>query len=418
MPDVSLFDKVKIGIASSQDILSWSHGEVKKPETINYRTFKPERDGLFCEKIFGPTKDWECQCGKYKKIKFEGQVCERCLVEVTRSRVRRERMGHVELAAPVCHIWYLKGIPSPLSLVLDISPKLLEKVVYFASYIIIDIDQEAIADVLPDVRRAVEVEKMYQQAAMRELEEESFDRLTEDLKNNREEYDETFARERAKAVNDRIKAEYRDADDKLKDLDIAVEVLGKLERNQLIDEDKYRAVTKLLDAVGMRLNRNLRELVNADIGARAVRELLNRVDLESMARGLRQEIVMTQSTKRARAIKRLEVVEALISSKSRPEWMVLDVVPVISPDLRPMVQLDGGRFATSDLNDLYRRIINRNNRLKKIQEIRAPESIIHHEMRLLQEAVDSLIDNSRRARPVVGSSQRPLKSLSDMLKGK
>ena len=231
MPDVSLFDKVKIGIASSQDILSWSHGEVKKPETINYRTFKPERDGLFCEKIFGPTKDWECQCGKYKKIKFEGQVCERCLVEVTRSRVRRERMGHVELAAPVCHIWYLKGIPSPLSLVLDISPKLLEKVVYFASYIIIDIDQEAIAEALPDVRKAVEVEKMYQQAAMRELEEESFDRLTEDLKNNREEYDETFARERAKAVNDRIKAEYRDADDKLKDLDIAVEVLGKLERN-------------------------------------------------------------------------------------------------------------------------------------------------------------------------------------------
>ncbi len=418
MPDVSLFDKVKIGIASSQDILSWSHGEVKKPETINYRTFKPERDGLFCEKIFGPTKDWECQCGKYKKIKFEGQVCERCLVEVTRSRVRRERMGHVELAAPVCHIWYLKGIPSPLSLVLDISPKLLEKVVYFASYIIIDIDGEKIQSLLPRIREAVEIEKRYQQAAMRELEEESFDRLTEDLKNNREEYDETFARERAKAVNDRIKAEYRDADDKLKDLDIAVEVLGKLERNQLIDEDKYRAVTKLLDAVGMRLNENLRELVNADIGARAVRELLNRVDLESMARGLRQEIVMTQSTKRARAIKRLEVVEALISSKSRPEWMVLDVVPVISPDLRPMVQLDGGRFATSDLNDLYRRIINRNNRLKKIQEIRAPESIIHHEMRLLQEAVDSLIDNSRRARPVVGSSQRPLKSLSDMLKGK
>ncbi|MER3495786.1 MAG: DNA-directed RNA polymerase subunit beta', partial [Armatimonadota bacterium] len=418
MPDVSLFDKVKIGIASSHDILSWTHGEVKKPETINYRTFKPERDGLFCEKIFGPTKDWECSCGKYKKIKFEGQVCERCLVEVTRSRVRRERMGHVELAAPVCHIWYLKGIPSPLSLILDISPKLLEKVVYFASYIVIDIDSERIQSLLPEIRKAVEVEKMYQQAAMRELEEESFDRLAEDLKNNRDEYEETFVRERAKLVNDRIKAEYRDADDKLKDLDIAVEVLGRLEANQLIDEDKYRAVTKLLDAVGMRMNQDMRELVKADIGARAVRELLTRVDLEAMALALRQEARLTQSQKRARAVKRLEVVEALIGSKSRPEWMVLDVVPVISPDLRPMVQLDGGRFATSDLNDLYRRIINRNNRLKKIQEIRAPESIIHHEMRLLQEAVDSLIDNSRKQRPVVGSSQRPLKSLSDMLKGK
>jgi DNA-directed RNA polymerase subunit beta' len=418
MPDVSLFDKIKIGIASGEDILSWSHGEVKKPETINYRTFKPERDGLFCERIFGPVKDWECACGRYKKIKYKGITCERCGVEVTRSKVRRERMGHVELAAPVCHIWYLKGVPSPLSLILDISPRLLEKVIYFASFIIIDIDSEKINELLPDIRVAVESEKAYLQQQMRELEEDSFRRFAEDLNNNRDEYDEMFARERAKAVNDRIRAEYRDADDRLKDLDVAVDILGKLERNQLIDEDKYRAVSKLLDSVGSRLGHDLRSLVRANIGAEAIKELLVRVDLERLARELRQEIIMTTSQRRARAIKRLEVTEALISSRSRPEWMILDMVPVISPELRPMVQLDGGRFATSDLNDLYRRIINRNNRLKKIIEIHAPESIINHEKRLLQEAVDALIDNGRRARPVVGSNSRPLKSLSDMLKGK
>ncbi len=418
MADVSLFDKIRIGIASGEDILAWTHGEVKKPETINYRTFKPERDGLFCERIFGPVKDWECACGRYKKIKYKGITCERCGVEVTRSKVRRERMGHVELAAPVCHIWYLKGVPSPLSLILDISPRLLEKVIYFASFIIIDIDNEKIQEALPAVRVAVEQEKASLIQQMRELEEDSFNRFTDDLNNNREEYDEVFARERAKAVNDRIKAEYRDADDRLKDLDLAVEILGKLERNQLIDEDKYRAVAKLLDAVGARINQDLRSLLRANIGADAIKELLVRVDLERLARELRQEIIMTQSQRRARAIKRLEVTEALISSKSRPEWMILDVIPVISPELRPMVQLDGGRFATSDLNDLYRRIINRNNRLKKIIEIHAPESIINHEKRLLQEAVDALVDNGRRARPVVGSNSRPLKSLSDMLKGK
>jgi DNA-directed RNA polymerase subunit beta' len=418
MADVSLFDKIRIGIAAPNDIVSWSHGEVKKPETINYRTFKPEREGLFCEKIFGPTKDWECSCGKYKKIKFRGVVCERCGVEVTRSKVRRERMGHVSIAAPVCHIWYLKGVPSPLSLLLDISPRLLEKVIYFASFIIIDIEGERIAELLPQIRLSVELEKKKIQEELRELEFNSLDRFAEDLNNNREEYDEMYARERAKAVNDRIRAEYRDADDRLKDLDIAIEILGKLEKNQLIDEDKYRAVSKLLYSVGNQLDEDLTALVRANIGAEAVRELLLRIDLEVLARQLRQEIVMTTSQKRARAIKRLEVTEALISSRSRPEWMILDTVPVISPELRPMVQLDGGRFATSDLNDLYRRIINRNNRLKKIIEIHAPESIINHEKRLLQEAVDALIDNGRRARPVVGSNQRPLKSLSDMLKGK
>src|SRR5690349_12036124 len=418
MADVSLFDKIRIGIASSEDVLGWSHGEVKKPETIYYRTFKPERDGLFCERIFGPVKDWECACGRYKKIKYKGITCERCGVEVTRSKVRRERMGHVELAAPVCHIWYLKGVPSPLSLILDLSPRLLERVIYFASFIIIDVDNETIHELIPEIKVAVEDEKARLMMEMRELEEESFTRFADDLNNNRDEYDEVFARERAKAVNDRIKAEYRDMDDRLKDLDDAVKILDTLTPKGLIDEDRYRAVVKLLDSVGARMNKDLRALVRANIGAEAIKELLGRVDLERLARELRLEILQTQSQRRARAIKRLEITEALISSRSRPEWMILDVIPVISPELRPMVQLDGGRFATSDLNDLYRRIINRNNRLKKIIEIHAPESIINHEKRLLQEAVDALIDNGRRARPVVGSNSRPLKSLSDMLKGK
>jgi DNA-directed RNA polymerase subunit beta' len=418
MPDVGLFDKIRIGIASPGEIESWSHGEVKKPETINYRTFKPERDGLFCERIFGPVKDWECSCGRYKKIKYKGIICERCGVEVTRSKVRRERMGHVKLAAPVCHIWYLKGVPSPIALILDISPRQMEKVIYFASFIIIDVDQEKIGELMPKIRAAVEQEKLSIQESMRDLEHESIERLTTEFRNNPDEYDEAYVRERMKANFDRIRAEYRDADDRLKDLDIAVELLGKLEVNQLIEEDKWRAISKMLYAVGRLLKTDLDDLVRANIGAEAVKELLKRVDLEKLAGELRKEIVVTTSAKRARAIKRLELVEAFLYSKSDPDWMILEVVPVISPELRPMVQLDGGRFATSDLNDLYRRIINRNNRLKKIMEIQAPESIINHEKRLLQEAVDALIDNGRRSRPVVGSNQRPLKSLSDMLKGK
>jgi len=419
MADSNLFDKIRIGVASPEDIRSWSHGEVKKPETINYRTFRPERDGLFCERIFGPTKDYECACGRYKKIKYKGIICERCGVEVTRSKVRRERMGHIELAAPVCHIWYLKGVPSPLSLILDISPRQLEKVIYFASFIIIDLDSEKIAELLPTILSHVENEKLHIQKQMKDLEVESLHRLATEMVNNPDEYfDEGYVRERMKANYDRIRAEYRDADERVRDLDVAAELLGKLELNQLIDEDKWRAVSKMLDAVGRRMKKDLGELVRANIGADAAKELLRRVDLERMARELRREIVETTSQRRARAIKRLELTEALIGSKSRPEWMVLEVVPVISPELRPMVQLDGGRFATSDLNDLYRRIINRNNRLKKIIEIQAPESIINHEKRLLQESVDALIDNGRRSRPVVGSNQRPLKSLSDMLKGK
>lgn len=429
MADVNLFDKIRIGIASPEDIRSWSyrreangtmvHYEVKKPETINYRTFKPERDGLFCERIFGPVKDWECSCGRYKKVKYKGVICERCGVEVTRSKVRRERMGVVELAAPVCHIWYLKGVPSPVSLILDISPRMLEKVIYFASFIIIDIDVDGIQQLMPQILEAVEAEKMGVQNSMRELETEAVDRLTNEMRNNPDEYlDESFVRDRLKANFDRIRAEYRDADERLKDLDVAVEFLGKLEANQLIDEDKWRAISKMLDSVGRRMRRDLSDLIRANIGADAIRELLKRVDLEALLRQLRKEVVVTVTQRRIRAIKRLELVDSLIQSKSRPEWMILEVVPVISPELRPMVQLDGGRFATSDLNDLYRRIINRNNRLKRIMEIQAPESIINHEKRLLQEAVDALIDNGRRSRPVVGSNARPLKSLSDMLKGK
>lgn len=419
MPDVSQFDKIKIGIASSEDIRSWSKGEVKKPETINYRTFKPEREGLFCEKIFGPTRDWECSCGKYKKIKYKGMVCERCGVEVTRSKVRRERMGHVDLAAPVCHIWYLKNVPSPISLILDITPKLLDKVVSFSSFIIIDIEKEKISEYLPKVREEIEREKIGLQAESKQLELEALQDLARELSENADEYADEQCRERAKLVNDRIKAELRDMDARITDLDFAVEALDKLEKNTLIEEDKYRAVGKLLDSIGDRLKVDLRSLVRANIGAEAVKELLTKVDLETLARSLRIEIVSTLTSKRARAIKRLAVVEALLASKSRPEWMVLDIVPVISPELRPMVQLDGGRFATSDLNDLYRRIINRNNRLKRIIEIHAPESIINHEKRLLQEAVDALIDNGRRQRPVTSASNnRPLKSLSDMLKGK
>ncbi len=419
MADARLFDKIRIGIAGSADILSWSHGEVKKPETINYRTFKPERDGLFCERIFGPVKDYECTCGRYKKIKYKGIICERCGVEVTRSKVRRERMGHIQLASPVCHIWYLKGVPSAISLLLDISPRQLEKVIYFASFIVIDINKDEIQGLMPAMLKAIEDEKLSIQQSIIDLENESLAELAQEMNNNPDEYTEdSYVRERMKANFDRIRAEYRDADERIIDLDLAVEILLRLDNNQLIDEDKWRAITRMLDQLGRRMGKDLRGLIRAGIGADAVRELLQKINLEELAIQLRKDIVITTTQKRARSIKRLELIESYLVSKSRPDSMILDVVPVISPELRPMVQLDGGRFATSDLNDLYRRIINRNNRLRKIMEIQAPESIINHEKRLLQESVDALIDNGRRERPVVGSNSRPLKSLSDMLKGK
>ena len=317
------FDAIQIGIASPDMIRSWSYGEVKKPETINYRTLKPERDGLFCERIFGPTKDWECHCGKYKKIRYKGKICDRCGVEVTKSKVRRERMGHIDLAAPVSHIWYFKGIPSRMGLMLDLTPRMLEKVLYFANYIVID----------PG--------------------------------------------------------------------------FTPLERCQILTEREYRDMREKYE-----------DDFKAGIGAEAIKELLSQIDCDELAKQLREELKTAGGQKKAKLVKRLEVVEAFRASGNRPEWMIIDVLPVIPPEIRPMVQLDGGRFATSDLNDLYRRVINRNNRLKRLQQLNAPDIIVRNEKRMLQEAVDALIDNGRRGRAVTGANSRALKSLSDMLKGK
>ena len=317
------FDAIQIGIASPEMILSWSHGEVKKPETINYRTLKPERDGLFCERIFGPTKDWECHCGKYKKIRYKGKICDRCGVEVTRAKVRRERMGHIELATPVSHIWYFKGIPSRMGLLLDISPRILEKVLYFAAYIVTDPGETP------------------------------------------------------------------------------------LMRNQILSEKEYRDMREKYE-----------DDFDAGMGAEAVKKLLQQIDLEALSEQLHTELKSASGQKKARIVKRLEVVDAFRISGNKPEWMIIDVLPVIPPEIRPMVQLDGGRFATSDLNDLYRRVINRNNRLKRLIQLNAPDIIVRNEKRMLQEAVDALIDNGRRGRAVTGANNRALKSLSDMLKGK
>ena len=317
------FDAIRIGIASPEQIREWSFGEVKRPETINYRTLKPEKEGLFCEKIFGPTKDWECNCGKYKKIRYKGKVCDRCGVEITKAKVRRERMGHIELAAPVSHIWYFKGIPSRMGLLLDISPRILEKVLYFAAYIVID----------PG--------------------------------------------------------------------------FSPLSKNQILSEKEYRDMREKYE-----------DDFQAGMGAEAVKQLLQDIDLEQLSEQLHAELKTASGQKKGRIVKRLEVVDAFRISGNKPEWMIIDVLPVIPPDIRPMVQLDGGRFATSDLNDLYRRVINRNNRLKRLIQLKAPDIIVRNEKRMLQEAVDALIDNGRRGRAVTGANNRALKSLSDMLKGK
>ena len=321
--EFNVFESIKIGLASPEQILEWSHGEVKKPETINYRTLKPERDGLFCERIFGPTKDWECHCGKYKRLRYKGKICDKCGVEVTRSKVRRERMGHIQLAAPVSHIWYFKGIPSRMGLILDISPRRLEEVLYFAKYIVIDPGSTI------------------------------------------------------------------------------------LEKGQLLSEKEYADMREKYE-----------DDFKAGMGAEAVKELLKDLDLEELSVDLKQQLNDATGQKKIRILKRLECVEAFRLSGNKPEWMILDVIPVIPPDIRPMVQLDGGRFASSDLNDLYRRVINRNNRLQRLLELKAPDIIVRNEKRMLQEAVDALIDNGRRGRPVTGPNNRPLKSLSDMLKGK
>ena len=317
------FDAIKIGIASPEMILSWSSGEVTKPETINYRTLKPERDGLFCERIFGPTKDWECHCGKYKQISYKGKICDRCGVEVTKSKVRRERMGHIELAAPVSHIWYFKGIPSRMGLLLDLTPRILEKVLYFANYIVTD----------PG--------------------------------------------------------------------------FTPLEKCQILTEKEYRDMREKYE-----------DDFDAGMGAEAIKKLLQQIDCEQLSAELKEQLANASGQKKAKLVKRLEVVEAFRQSGNKPEWMIIDILPVIPPEIRPMVQLDGGRFATSDLNDLYRRVINRNNRLKRLIQLNAPDIIVRNEKRMLQEAVDALIDNGRRGRAVTGANSRALKSLSDMLKGK
>ncbi|MCJ7749728.1 MAG: DNA-directed RNA polymerase subunit beta', partial [Armatimonadetes bacterium] len=403
-------------------------GEVKKPETINYRTFKPEPDGLFCERIFGPTRDWECHCGKYRKIKFRGITCDRCGVEVTRAKVRRERMAHIELAAAVSHIWYLKGVPSPMSLLLNISPRPLEKVIYFASYIVTQVDYELLSKSVELTQRVVEQRQAtLAEQAQKRIDEIKAERDEKLAKLEAGELDEEVdASDIAEAADAQTREEERLAQERQTELEQGMRLLlgAKLDadpgltKKQLITESEYRAIMRVVDTLSADRGREYEQLFSADLGATAVRDLLKEIDLEELSRELRQEIRETTGPKRARAIKRLEVAEALRKSKNRPEWMVLDVIPVIPPELRPMVQLDGGRFATSDLNDLYRRIINRNNRLKKIKALHAPESIINHEKRLLQEAVDALIDNGRRSRPVTGSNNRPLKSLSDMLKGK
>ena len=324
MDELDIFNKLKIGIASDEKVREWSKGEVKKPETINYRTLKPEKDGLFCERIFGPTKDWECHCGKYKRVRYKGIVCDRCGVEVTKSKVRRERMGHIELAAPVAHIWYFKGIPSRIALMLDISPRNLERIIYFASYVVIDKGST------------------------------------------------------------------------------------NLEKCQVLNEKEYHEVEEKYG----------KNSFKAKMGAEALRELLEEIDLDKLSAEIRKELEHASEQKKVKLVKRLDTLEAFRISGNRPEWMIMQVVPVIPPELRPMVQLDGGRFATSDLNDLYRRVINRNNRLKRLLELGAPEIIVRNEKRMLQESVDALIDNGRRGRPVTGAGNRPLKSLSDMLKGK
>ncbi|MGQ9902719.1 MAG: DNA-directed RNA polymerase subunit beta', partial [Fimbriimonadales bacterium] len=419
MADISRIKALKIGLASPEDIRAWSFGEVKKPETINYRTFKPERDGLFCERIFGPTRDWECSCGRYKRVRNRGIRCERCGVEVTRARVRRERMGHIELAAPVCHLWYLKGQPpSPLGLLLDISPRQLEKVIYFTNYMVIDIDRAGIEQNLGDLMRMVEEAKQSFDTEIEQVFLELDARLERELQEGRDTLTEQQIAERVRMYESRKESERRERARLLEEMEKAIERLAKLQQYELLDESSWQAIEQLLITGARRLQRDLRPLVRVGQGAEAIRELLKAIDLEKLDRELREEISKTQGTRRARAIKRLEIVEAFKNSKTRPEWMIMDAVPVLPPELRPMVQLDGGRFATSDLNDLYRRIVNRNNRLRKIMEIRAPKSILNSEKRLLQEAVDALIDNTKRSKPVTGSGGRPLKSLSDMLKGK
>ncbi|MEW1979418.1 DNA-directed RNA polymerase subunit beta' [Citricoccus sp. NPDC079358] len=407
--DNSSFGLMRIGLATADEIRNWSYGEVRKPETINYRTLKPEKDGLFCEKIFGPTRDWECYCGKYKRVRFKGIICERCGVEVTRSKVRRDRMGHIELAAPVTHIWYFKGVPSRLGYLLDLAPKDLEKIIYFAAYMITSVDDEARHADLPNLQAEHDQETRHLTdtrdadiaAVAGDLEKdlaklESEGAKAAEKKKARDSADKTMAqiRKRADAELDRMEKIW----DRFKNLKVA-DLEG--------DEGLFRAMR---DKYG--------QYFEGSMGAESIKKRLETFDLDAEAEFLREVIKTGKGQRKTRALKRLKVVNAFLTTDNSPLGMVLDAVPVIPPELRPMVQLDGGRFATSDLNDLYRRVINRNNRLKRLLDLGAPEIIVNNEKRMLQEAVDSLFDNGRRGRPVTGPGNRPLKSLSDMLKGK
>ena len=409
MLDVNFFDDLRIGLATADDIRTWSHGEVKKPETINYRTLKPEKDGLFCEKIFGPTRDWECYCGKYKRVRFKGIICERCGVEVTRAKVRRERMGHIELAAPVTHIWYFKGVPSRLGYLLDLAPKDLEKVIYFAAYMITYVDDEARGRDLPSLEAKITVEKsQLEQRRDADIEARQA-KLEKDLAELEAAGAKGDARRKVRESSDRECKQIRDRAQR--EIDRIEEVWSRF-RNLKVqdlegDELLYR---EMRDRFG--------RYFRGGMGAQAIQERVGSFDLEAEAANLREIIRTGKGQRKARALKRLKVVSAFLNTTNSPLGMVLDCIPVIPPDLRPMVQLDGGRFATSDLNDLYRRVINRNNRLKRLLDLGAPEIIVNNEKRMLQEAVDSLFDNGRRGRPVTGPGNRPLKSLSDMLKGK
>ncbi|WP_062131469.1 DNA-directed RNA polymerase subunit beta' [Demequina aestuarii] len=409
MLDVNEFSDLRIGLATAEDIRTWSHGEVKKPETINYRTLKPEKDGLFCEKIFGPTRDWECGCGKYKRVRYRGIVCERCGVEVTRSRVRRERMGHIELAAPVTHIWYFKGVPSRLGYLLDLAPKDLEKVIYFAAYMVTEVDEDGRHEDLPKLRNEIEAEKK-QIANQRDVDiNNRAEKLEKDLGELEAEGAKADAKRKVKDGAEREMANLRKrADAEIERLDAVFDRFVSLKVQDLEgDELLYRE-----------LSRRYGVYFKGSMGAEAIKKRLETFDLDAEALHLRDIIANGKGQRKTRALKRLKVVNAFLTTTNSPSGMVLTAVPVIPPDLRPMVQLDGGRFATSDLNDLYRRVINRNNRLKRLLDLGAPEIIVNNEKRMLQEAVDALFDNGRRGRPVTGPGNRPLKSISDMLKGK
>jgi DNA-directed RNA polymerase subunit beta' len=439
--DINNFDAIEIGLASSKQIRAWSSGEVTKPETINYRTLKPEKDGLFCERIFGPTKDWECYCGKYKRVRYKGIVCERCGVEVTRSKVRRERMGHIDLAAPVSHIWFFKGVPSRIGYLLDMAPKELEKVLYFAASIVTWVDEEARARDVESLE--LEVQKVLDSYAAEKEErvlelKESLQRREQYLEAGRigrdfsdedhlwvESLEVNISKleddEREKLLKDLRKSFQADIDDTEAYIEDAAARMSQVwdlfktmkPKDVINDETTFR---ELKDRFGSPYG--FGEYFRGGMGAEAVRDLLQQVDLAAEAEDLQDQVKTAKGQKQSRAVKRLKVVSAFINSGNKPEMMILEAVPVIPPELRPMVQLDGGRFATSDLNDLYRRVINRNNRLKRLLDLGAPEIIVNNEKRMLQEAVDALFDNGRRGRPVTGPGNRPLKSLSDMLKGK